>query len=80
MFKAKRIDTLEIETILAVTHDDTFHQTYFLVWKNDAWRWRPAHKYVPPNVNPEDIAPINVRTTYKSAGDIIDEDPPFKEN
>lgn len=75
MFKAKRIDTLETETILAVDYNDTFHQTYFLVWSNDAWRWRPAHKYVPPNVNPQDVAPINIRTVQ--ASDIIDEDPPF---
>jgi len=77
MFKAKRIDTGEVETILAVNYNDTFHQTYFLVWSADAWRWRPAHKYVPPNINPKDIAPINVRTTQKVAGDIIDDDPPF---
>lgn len=61
MFKAKRIDTGEVETILAVDYYDALQQTYFLVWK-DGWRWRPAHRYVPPNVNPEDIAPINVRT------------------
>lgn len=75
MFKAKRIDTEEIETVLAVDYHDVMHQTYFLVWSNNAWRWRPAHKYVPPSVNPRDIAPINVRTTI--AGDLIDEDPPF---
>lgn len=62
MFKAKRIDNGEVETILAVNYNDTFHQTYFLVWSANAWRWRPAHKYVPPNVIPEDIAPINIRT------------------
>lgn len=77
MFKAKRIDTGEIETVLSVNYNDTWHQTYFLVWSNNAWRWRPAHKYVPPNVNPKDIAPINIRTEMKQAGDLIDEDPPF---
>ena len=61
MFKAKRIDTGEVETILAVDYYDALQQTYFLVWK-DGWRWRPAHRYVPPNVDPKDIAPINVRT------------------
>ena len=61
MFKAKRIDTGEIDTILSVNYNDTFHQTYFLIWKN-GWRWRPAHKYVPPNVDPQEIASINVRT------------------
>ena len=75
MFKAKRIDTEEIETILAVNYNDTWHQTYFLVWSNGAWRWRPAHKYIPPNVNLKDIGFINVRTEI--AGDLIDEDPPF---
>ena len=73
MFKAKRIDTGIVETILAVDYNDTFHQTYFLVWAADAWRWRPAHKYVPPNVDPRAIAPINVRTTQKVTGDLIDE-------
>lgn len=77
MFKAKRIDTGAVDTILAVDYNDTFHQTYFLVWSADAWRWRPAHKYVPPNVDPRAIAPINVRITQKAAGDLIDEDPPF---
>ena len=75
MFKAKRIDTSEIETVLAVDYNDTFHQTYFLVWSNNAWRWRPAHKYVPPNVPIESLNAINVRTVI--ATDLIDEDPPF---
>lgn len=34
MFKAKRIDTGEVETILAVDYNDNWHQTYFLVWSN----------------------------------------------
>ena len=62
MFKAKRIDTGEIETILAVNYYDALQQTYFLVWANNGWRWRPAHKYVPPNVNIETIKQINIRT------------------
>ena len=70
MFKAKRIDTGEIDTILAVNFYDGLQQTYFLIWK-DGWRWRPAHKYVPPNVNPEDIASINVRTTIKESNETI---------
>lgn len=77
MFKAKRIDTDTIETVLAVNYNDTWHQTYFLVWSAGAWRWRPAHKYVPPNVNPQAIPPINVRTEIKEIGDLIDEDTPF---
>lgn len=75
MFKAKRIDSGAIETVLAVIHDDTFHQTYFFVWANNGWRWRPAHKYVPPNVNPDDIPEIK---KYKESSDYIDDDPPFK--
>jgi len=70
MFKAKRIDTGEIDTVLAVNFYDGLQQTYFLIWK-DGWRWRPAHKYVPPNVNPEYIAPINVRTTIKESNETI---------
>ena len=75
MFKAKRIDNGEIETILAVDYFDTWHQTYFLVWSNDAWRWRPAHKYVPPNVSVESLGPVNIRTS--NAGDLINENTPF---
>ena len=75
MFKVKRIDTEEIETVLAVDYFDAWHQTYFLVWSKGAWRWRPAHKYVPPNVPIESLGPVNLRTSI--AGDIVDEDPPF---
>lgn len=77
MFKAKRIDNGNIETVLAVDYNDTFHQTYFLVWSAGAWRWRPAHKYVPPNVDPGALNKINVRTEIAKAGDLIDEDTPF---
>ena len=77
MFKAKRIDNGNVETILAVDYNDTWHQTYFLVWSAGAWRWRPAHKYVPPNVNPGTLNKINVRTEIAQAGDLIDEDTPF---
>lgn len=77
MFKAKRIDNGNIETILAVDYNDTFHQTYFLVWSSGAWRWRPAHKYVPPNVDPRALNKIPVRTELTQAGDLIDEDTPF---
>lgn len=76
MFKAKRIDSGDIETVLAVDYNDTWHQTYFLVWSAGAWRWRPAHKYVPPLVNPQDIMDTNIREAIQS-GDIIDEDTPF---
>ena len=68
MFKAKRIDTNEIQTILDTFYDLEFHRTYFLVWSNNGWRWRPADKYVPPNV------PIS---KLHQSNDIIDDDPPF---
>ena len=61
MFKAKRIDSGVIDMFLAVDHNDTFQQTYFLIWK-DGWRWRPAHKYVPPSVDLSTLKGINVRT------------------
>lgn len=51
MFKVKRIDTGEIQTVLSVEFDNIFHQTHFLVWDNNGWRWRSATKYVPPNVD-----------------------------
>ena len=75
MFKAKRIDNGNVETILAVDYNDIFHQTYFLVWSAGAWRWRPAHKYVPPNIPLESLGPINLVTSI--AGDVVDEDTPF---
>lgn len=49
MFNVKRIDTNQIYQVLDVYFDELFHQTYFLVWDNDNWRWRPAKKFVPPN-------------------------------
>lgn len=49
MFKVKKIKTQEIVQVLDTYFDETFHQTYFLIWDNDGWRWRPAANYVPPN-------------------------------
>lgn len=74
MFKVKRIDTGEIQTVLSVEFDNIFHQTHFLVWDNNGWRWRPATKYVPPNVNPNEIKSIK---KYKESTELIDDDPPF---
>ena len=74
MFKVKRIDRGEIQIVLDVYFTEEFHQTYFLVWDNDGWRWRPATKYVPPNVDPSKIAPIK---RYKKSTELIDDDPPF---
>ena len=75
MFKAKRIDTGEIETILAVDYFDPWHQTYFLTWSNNAWRWRPAHKYIPPGIEIEQYTATQRK--IMTSGDLIDKDPPF---
>ena len=53
MFKVKRIDTGKIYQVLDVWFDDILHQTYFLIWENNGWRWRPATKFVPPGVEIE---------------------------
>ena len=50
MFKAKRKDTGIIYQVLDTWFDDLFHITYFLIWDNNGWRWRPADKFVPPSV------------------------------
>jgi len=49
MFKVKRKDTKEIYQVLDVYLDNVFQTTYFLIWENDGWRWRPAKNFVPPN-------------------------------
>lgn len=54
MFKAKRIDTGKVYTVLDTYFDDLFHYTYFLVWDNNGWRWREARMFVPPNVEIEE--------------------------
>lgn len=54
MFKVKRIETGEIYQVLDVFYEPVFHQTYFLVWDNDGWRWREAKNYVPPNYEVEE--------------------------
>jgi hypothetical protein len=50
MFNAKRIDTGEIFQVLDTHFDSKYTLTYFLVWDNGGWRWRPARNFVPPNV------------------------------
>lgn len=50
MFKVKRIKTGEILQVLDTWFDELFHQTYFLVWENNGWRWRPASSFVPPGI------------------------------
>lgn len=51
MFNAKRKSTGEIHQILDVFTDSELNVTYFLIWENNDWRWRPASGFVPPNVN-----------------------------
>ena len=55
MFNAKRIDTGQIFQVLDTFFDDLFHLTYFLVWDNGGWRWRPASNFVPPNIKIEEV-------------------------
>lgn len=74
MFKAKRIDTGEVQIVLSTFFDPEYHMTYFLIWQNDGWRWRPATKYVPPNV---DINKCENIKKYKQSSEMIDDDPPF---
>lgn len=50
MFKVKDKKTSEIKIVLDTYFDDMFHNTYFFMWDNNGWRWRPAHNFVPPNV------------------------------
>lgn len=54
MFKAKRKDTGKIYQILDTYITSTYHQTYFLIWENNGWRWRLASNFVPPNYKKED--------------------------
>lgn len=54
MFNVKRIDNNQIYQVLDVYFDELFHQTYFLIWDNNNWRWRPAYKFVPPNYKGEE--------------------------
>lgn len=49
MFKVRKRGTDEIVTVLDTYLEDTTAVTYFLIWDNNDWRWRPASKYVPPN-------------------------------
>ena len=51
MFNVKRKDTGKIHQVLDAYLDDVTGTTFFLIWENDNWRWRPASRFVPPNVN-----------------------------
>ena len=52
MFKVKNIKTLEIVPVLSA-YCDEYGKSWFLFWENDAWRWRPADNFVPPNCEPK---------------------------
>lgn len=49
MFKVKRKKDNKIFQVLDTMIDVNFGNTFFLIWENDGWRWRPANNYVPPN-------------------------------
>lgn len=51
MFNVKRKSTGEIHQVLDTYLDGTLGVTYFLIWENNDWRWRPASSFVPPNYN-----------------------------
>lgn len=47
MFKAQHKTNKKIYTILDTYLDETYPVTYFLVYENDNWRWRPATNFIP---------------------------------
>lgn len=53
MFKVKKISNKQIYQVLDTWFDSQFNQTYFLIWENNGWRWRPAKNFVPPGVKLE---------------------------
>lgn len=50
MFKVKRIKDGVIVQVLDTYCDNEFGSTFFFIWENDGWRWRPANNFIPPNV------------------------------
>lgn len=54
MFKVKNKQAKEIIQVLDTMVDDTFGVTFFFVWENNGWRWRPAENYIPPNYEIEE--------------------------
>ena len=52
MFKVKRIRSNEIIQVLNATCDE-YGKTWFLIWENGGWRWRPANDFCPPNYKPK---------------------------
>jgi hypothetical protein len=55
MFKVKRYTDEKIFTVLSVFCEPNFHQTYFLIWENWGWRWRPADKFIPPAIDVDEF-------------------------
>ena len=49
MFKVRRKHQEEIYQVLDVYMDETTGATFFFLWENGGWRWRPAESFVPPN-------------------------------
>lgn len=49
MFKVKRKSNGEIITVLDTYCEPDLGTTFFLIWDNAGWRWRPADNFVPPN-------------------------------
>lgn len=52
MFKVKNIKTGEIITVLSA-YCDEYGKSWFLIWANDKWAWRPGDNYCPPNYEPK---------------------------
>lgn len=49
MFKVRKKGTDEIITVLDTYCDELYGITFFFIFENGGWRWRPANNYVPPN-------------------------------
>lgn len=76
MFKVKRLRSNEIVQVLD-THFDEFGGTWFFLWENDGWRWRPAHNFCPPNYTPKKkliIAGSRSFNNFKLMRSVLDEE------
>lgn len=49
MFRARDKVTKNIVQVLDTMIDEIYGVTFFLIWENNGWRWRPAKNYIPPN-------------------------------
>ena len=50
MFKVRNKKTNMIVQVLDA-YPDEYGKSWFLIWENNGWRWRPADNFVPPNYN-----------------------------